>query len=139
MDTLASGKARQYHLVLPEIHPSALAIIREILDAHLRLWEKTELGFLIALGVTELLTNVHKHTRGDCELLVRDMPDGVLVAVTDFDAGLPAIKEPGETEESGRGLFLLSTLADELSVQPLRLGKRIRFLVREGLQLDGPC
>ena len=81
MDTLASGKARQYHLVLPEIHPSALAIIREILDAHLRLWEKTELGFLIALGVTELLTNVHKHTRGDCELLVRDMPDGVLVAV----------------------------------------------------------
>ncbi|MBT2457275.1 hypothetical protein [Streptomyces sp. ISL-86] len=51
------------------------------------------------------------------------VPDGVLVGVTDFEDTLPAVKDPDEDAEGGRGLFLLSCLADELQTQPLLKGK----------------
>jgi hypothetical protein len=55
------------------------------------------------------------------------MRDGVLVAVTDFHDSLPVVKEPTEDQTCGRGLFLLSQLADELEVHPLARGKEVRF------------
>ena len=125
-----ANRVRQYHVVLPGVSPEAVQPMREVVSAHLRLWHKGELTFVAELGITELLANVWKHTAGDCELLVRETPDGVVVAVTDFDDALPAVKEACEDEESGRGLFLLAAMADRLDVQPLRRGKRIWFRLR---------
>lgn len=92
-------------MVLPAIGPESMECVREIVRVLLRMWRKSELEFVTELGVTELLTNVLKHTPGDCELLVRETPDGILVGVTDFENALPTVKDPGKDAEGGRGLF----------------------------------
>jgi anti-sigma regulatory factor (Ser/Thr protein kinase) len=118
---------RQQHLVLPGVRPETVRPVRELVRCLLRLWDRSELGFVVELGVAELLTNVWRHTPGDCELLVRELADGVMVAVTDFDAALPVLEVPADEAEVGRGLLLLSGLVDELDVLPLPCGKRISF------------
>jgi len=68
-----------------------------------------------ALLVSELATNVVRHAAGH-EFVVevqhfRD--EGRLwIGVTDADAGLPVLRTPPVTAENGRGLQLVSTLAD---------------------------
>ncbi len=118
---------RQHHLVLPEISPDTMGPVREILRTLLRMWQKSDLSFVAELGVTELLTNVWKHAPGACELLVRDTSDGIMVGVTDFDDALPVMREPQNDAECGRGLRLLSELAEELHARPLLIGKQVWF------------
>ncbi|WP_162641401.1 ATP-binding protein [Streptosporangium sp. 'caverna'] len=118
--------------MLTRVYAEVIGPVREIVRIHLRVWRKSDLSFTAELGVTELLTNVHKHTRGGCEVLLRETPDGITIAVTDFDDTLPAVKEPALDEEGGRGLFLLSLLTDDLEIEPLLGGKRVWFRLREG-------
>ncbi|MFD8967134.1 ATP-binding protein [Streptomyces sp. NPDC059568] len=122
-----TSPVRRYHTVLTDLVPDALPVIREITRIHLRLWCKEELSFVAELGVSELLTNVLTHAPGDCELLVRETPDGVVVGVTDFDDAMPVVNEPTEGELGGRGLFLLSQLADELEIHQLAQGEQVWF------------
>ncbi|MFE0458135.1 ATP-binding protein [Kitasatospora sp. NPDC058965] len=122
-----------YRVALPGVHPEAMALIRQIACSHLRLWGLAELSDVVALGVTELLTNVHKHTAGGCELEMQESGDGVRVSVRDFDDALPAVKQPDEDAVGGRGLLLLSRLVDELTVVRLPLGKRVSFLLLNAL------
>ncbi|MFG3153939.1 ATP-binding protein [Streptomyces sp. NPDC048219] len=124
---MAVSPVRQHHMVLPAIGPESMECVREIVWTLLRMWRKSDLEFVTQLGVTELLTNVLKHTPGDCELVVRETLDGILVGVTDFEDALPTVKDPDEDAEGGRGLFLLSCLADELQTQPLLHGKQVWF------------
>ena len=137
MPFTAVKAVRQYYMVLPGVRPDALEPVREIMRAHLRLWRKSDLSDAAELGVTELLTNVWKHTCGDCELLVRETLDGIVVGVTDFSSTLPSVKEPTEDQEGGRGLFLLSVVADELSAEPLLHGKRVWFRLDHAASRQG--
>jgi anti-sigma regulatory factor (Ser/Thr protein kinase) len=118
---------RRYRTALPGICPEAMGPLRHTVRAHLRRWGRTGLAEVVELGVTELLTNVCQHTGGDCELLMEETPNGVLVTVTDFDDRMPVIQEAADDMEGGRGLFLLSSLVDELVMEPLPLGKRVSF------------
>jgi hypothetical protein len=52
-------------------------------------------------------------------MLVRETADGITVEATDFNDTLPVMKDPKQDEESGRGLFLLSMLAEDLMFEPL--------------------
>ncbi|MBG0813326.1 ATP-binding protein [Planomonospora sp. ID82291] len=130
MSATTAASTRQYSMVLSEVCPEMMGPAREMVRAHLRFWRKSELSPVAELGVTELLTNVHKHAPGSCELLVRETADGVTVEVTDFDSVLPAVKESTESEENGRGLFLLSVLTEDLRIEPLLGGKRVWFRLR---------
>jgi anti-sigma regulatory factor (Ser/Thr protein kinase) len=131
MSVMTVEAVRQCRMALPGICPDEIGPVREIVRAHLRLWRKTSLSGLAELGVSELLTNVCKHASGDCELLVREMPDGILVAVTDFDDRLPIVKEPTGDQESGRGLFLLMSVVDQMAVEPLLYGKQVWFRLKQ--------
>lgn len=122
-----TSPARHYRTVLTDLCPEALPAMRQVIRIHLRLWSKKELSFTAELGVSELLTNVLAHAPGDCEVLVRETPDGVVVGVTDFHDAVPMVKEPTEGELGGRGLFLLSQLAEELEVHQLTQGKQVWF------------
>lgn len=133
MPAMAVRAIPQYRTVLPEVRPEAMGPVREIVRAHLRLWRKSKLSDLAVLGVTELLTNVLKHAPGDCELLMRETPDGVFVGVTDCTDSLPTVREPSEGQTGGWGLFLLADIADELDVKPLAHGKQVWF------RLGGAC
>ncbi|MFI5529249.1 ATP-binding protein [Kitasatospora sp. NPDC051853] len=101
--------------------------MREIVRAHLRLWQKTELSFVAELGVTELLTNVYKHARGACELVLSETATGLFVGVTDLADTLPVVREPTDNRADGRGLFLLTVMTDELAVEPRGIGKQVWF------------
>lgn len=131
MSVLRIEVVRQFRLTMPGICLREVGPVRRIVRSHLRLWGKSGLSDLTELGVSELLANVCVHTSGDCELLVRETPDGILVAVTDFDDRLPTPKKPTDDEESGRGLCMLSGLVDELTVEPLPFGKQVRFRLRQ--------
>ncbi|WP_280724328.1 ATP-binding protein [Kitasatospora sp. MAA4] len=104
-----------------------MGLVRQIVRTQLRMWGKDELCEAAELGVTELLTNVLVHASGDCELLVGEISDGVVVGVTDFDDGLPVAKVPTDDEPGGRGLFLLSQLAEEFEIHALTRGKQVWF------------
>ncbi|MDX2757326.1 ATP-binding protein [Streptomyces europaeiscabiei] len=137
-----SSPGRRYHTVLTDLGPEALAAMREVTRIHLRLWSMEELTFTAELGVSELLTNVLIHAPGDCELLVRATPDGVVVGVTDFEDTVPVVKEPTDDQVGGRGLFLLSQLADELEVHQLTHGKQVWFRLSHnvsGTSQEGRC
>ncbi|GAA2837072.1 ATP-binding protein [Kitasatospora aburaviensis] len=122
---------RHYRAALPGIQPEAMGLLRQIVRAHLRLWDKVELTEIAELCVTELLTNVCKHTAGDCELHMEETPDGILVAITDFDDTMPTIQKPADDTEGGRGLVLLSALVNELTTVSIPLGKRISFRLED--------
>jgi two-component sensor histidine kinase len=68
-----------------------------------------------ALLVSELATNAVRHARGhEFVVEVQEFPlEGRLwIGVTDTDAGLPVLRAPDVTSENGRGVQLVSTLAD---------------------------
>ena len=80
-----------------------------------------------ALLVSELATNAVRHAGGGSFVVeVLTFPDEgrLWIGVTDGDAGLPVLRTPAVTEERGRGLQLISTLAD-------RWGARRRRAVPE--------
>ncbi|GAA2263770.1 hypothetical protein GCM10010430_55440 [Kitasatospora cystarginea] len=101
--------------------------VREIVRAHLRLWNKDELSFVAELGVTELLTNVYNHAGGGCELMMSETASGIFVGVTDRNAALPVVREPTDDGIGGRGLFLLAAMADELVSESRDGGKQVGF------------
>ncbi|WP_165984067.1 ATP-binding protein [Streptomyces sp. YIM 98790] len=130
MSVLLVEVVRQCRIALPAIRAEDIGPVRRIVRAHLEMWGQLTLCDLAELGVSELLANVHRHTPGDCELLIREMHDGILVSVTDFDERLPTLDRPDDEAESGRGLYLLSGLVDQMAVEPLLYGKQIWFRLR---------
>jgi len=68
-----------------------------------------------ALLVSELATNAVRHAGGhDFAVEVQTFPDEerLWIGVTDTDTGLPVLRTPPVTAENGRGLQLISILAD---------------------------
>ena len=68
-----------------------------------------------ALLVSELATNAVRHAGGaEFVVEIQEYPDEgrLWIGVTDTDAGLPVLRTPDVTSENGRGIQLVSTLAD---------------------------
>jgi anti-sigma regulatory factor (Ser/Thr protein kinase) len=87
------------------------------------------------LLVSELATNVVRHTDAATFVVeVEDLPgDGLLrVGVTDSGSELPVLRTPGPTSESGRGIQLVSVLADRWGARRARGGveKTVWFELR---------
>lgn len=76
--------------------PSRIGQVRRIVSAHLRYWHLDPLIDQAALGVTELLSNVHRHARPDktCTVEMELMPDRLTVSVHDHDPRLPVLADP---------------------------------------------
>ena len=74
----------------------------------------------VVLCVSELATNAVEHTTGDDDFVVRvTVHDGVLrVEVTDRGDGAPVLRQASTADDHGRGLFLVTVLADGWGVEP---------------------
>ncbi|WP_307818515.1 ATP-binding protein [Streptomyces sp. MBT62] len=91
---------------------------RVIVRAALRYWGRPGLVESADLLVTELVTNAFKHGRGDVGVRLYLTDTHLLIEVRD---GSPKVPVPGDAaldDEAGRGLFLVSVIADAWGVSP---------------------
>lgn len=103
--------------------PSRIGQVRRILSAQLRYWHLDPLIDRAALGVTELLTNVHRHAQPDktCIVEIELLLDRLTVSVHDHDPRLPVVADIDDTEPlatCGRGLAMVAAVSESWGVRP---------------------
>ncbi|KAB1148235.1 ATP-binding protein [Streptomyces luteolifulvus] len=106
--------------------PSRIGQVRRIVSAQLRYWHLDPLIDRAALGVTELLTNVHRHAQPDktCTVEIELLLDRLMVSVRDHDPRLPVVDgaSAGEDDDSlstgGRGLAMVAAVSESWGVRP---------------------
>ncbi|MBO3680523.1 ATP-binding protein [Streptomyces sp. NEAU-YJ-81] len=93
--------------------PSRIGQVRRIVSAQLRYWHLDPLIDPAALGVTELLTNVHRHAEPDkqCTVEIVLMLDRLTVSVRDQDPRLPRLRACDPVATHGRGLALVAAVS----------------------------
>ena len=96
--------------------------------------DDSQLARKVRLLVSELATNVVRHTTSDFTVEVEWSGDELHVRVTDSGDGEPVVRSPGHAETSGRGLRLVQELADAFGIDRVSgagtTAKTVWFLVR---------
>ncbi|MGW7296763.1 MULTISPECIES: ATP-binding protein [unclassified Streptomyces] len=103
--------------------PSRIGQVRRILSAQLRYWHLDPLIDRAALGVTELLTNVHQHAQPDktCTVEIELLLDRLMVSVRDRDPRLPVVEDIEDVAPlatCGRGLAMVAAVSESWGVRP---------------------
>ncbi|WBO68013.1 ATP-binding protein [Streptomyces camelliae] len=106
--------------------PSRIGQVRRIVSAQLRYWHMDPLIDRAALGVTELLSNVHRHARPDksCTVELELRPDRLTVSVRDNDPRLPVPVDTADTPDAGplatcgRGLAMVAAVSESWGARP---------------------
>jgi len=90
---------------------SLVARARELVVAQLATWDLEDLAFVTELVVSELVTNAIRYA--GAPVLLRLIRDRVLVCeVADPSSTQPRLRRARDTDEGGRGLFLVAQLTD---------------------------
>ncbi|MBW1596254.1 ATP-binding protein [Streptomyces sp. JJ38] len=105
--------------------PSRIGQVRRIVSAQLRYWHLPHLVDTAALGVTELLANVHRHTGADkqCTVEIVLLWDRLTISVRDHDPRLPEVRSAGSTATSGRGLALVAAVSESWGMRAQQGGE----------------
>ncbi|MFH9676887.1 SpoIIE family protein phosphatase [Streptomyces sp. NPDC017405] len=104
--------------------PAAVSGMREAVGARLARWGLAELGFGMELVLSELITNAIRY--GSDPVRVRLIYDRTLVCeVADGSSTSPHLRYAATTDEGGRGLFLVSRLAERWGTRYTPDGKVI--------------
>ncbi|MDT0610485.1 ATP-binding protein [Streptomyces lancefieldiae] len=100
--------------------PSRIGQVRRIVSAQLRYWHVDSLIDRAALGVTELLTNVHLHARPDktCTVEIELLLDRLTVSVRDHDPHLPVVDDAEPLATCGRGLAMVAAMSESWGARP---------------------
>jgi hypothetical protein len=82
-----------------------------------------------ALGVTELLANVHQHARPSkqCTVELAVLLDQLTVSVRDLDPRMPQPAAADPLATCGRGLSLIAALSESWGMRPDGAGKVVWF------------
>ncbi|WP_078871170.1 ATP-binding protein [Streptomyces caatingaensis] len=113
--------------------PQRIGQVRRIVSAQLRYWHLDPLIDPAALGVTELLTNVHQHAGPDksCTVEITLVLDRLTVSVRDRDPRVPRVTAADGAGVHGRGLALVAALSADWGVQRRADGgKSVWFTLR---------
>ncbi|MGV9289201.1 ATP-binding protein [Streptomyces sp. NPDC003719] len=100
--------------------PSRIGQVRRIVSAQLRYWHMDSLIDRAALGVTELLTNVHLHAVPDktCTVEIELLLDRLTVSVRDHDPRLPVVDDAEPLATCGRGLAMVAAMSESWGARP---------------------
>ncbi|KUN88925.1 ATPase [Streptomyces bungoensis] len=106
--------------------PSRIGQVRRIVSAQLRYWHLDPLIDRAALGVTELLSNVHRHARPDksCTVELELLLDRLTVSVRDHDPRLPVVADAAQPAHAtplatcGRGLAMVAAMSESWGARP---------------------
>ncbi|MEU0656630.1 ATP-binding protein, partial [Streptomyces albogriseolus] len=109
--------------------PSRIGQVRRIVSAQLRYWHMDVLIDRASLGVTELLSNVHRHAQPDktCTVEIELLLDRLKVSVHDHDPRLPVVADAGPLATCGRGLAMVAAMSESWGVLPDDPGKVVWF------------
>jgi anti-sigma regulatory factor (Ser/Thr protein kinase) len=123
-----------------EIPPGSAAprTARRLLDDVMQLWDCDDPAHVAALLTSELVTNVVRHARTDLLLEVTLQASILRVAASDDDPRLPELRRVGPDAESGRGLYLIDSLAHAWGVVPRENGKTVWFDIVVTSRSGGP-
>ncbi len=82
------------------------------------------------LVVSELATNAVVHARSPFTVTVRVSQADVLIAVSDQSAQMPVRPDGSGHDDSGRGLALVTAVAEQWMVDQIPAGKRVWVQLR---------
>ncbi|MEU3608981.1 ATP-binding protein [Streptomyces sp. NPDC035033] len=141
----------RYYAVELQALPARIGQIRRIASAHLRHWRLDDLVDPVGLGLTELLSNVHRHAQPDkeCAVELELLLDRLTVSVRDNDPRIPVAAdptardpydEPDALATSGRGLAIVGALSDSWGARPCGAsGKTVWFTLTAPPCAGGPA
>lgn len=113
-------------LIVPSVPQSVAQVRRYAVDAcHAHGWNGD--CDTVALLVSEVATNALLHGSGDVRVTVDGDSTRLRVDVADASPRMPVQRNPPDDAEGGRGLALVSVLADDWGVDPLDPGKSVWF------------
>lgn len=93
-------------------------------------WQLDSLSDAAQLLTSEVVTNSLLHARSSIRLTVEQTASGVKIAVTDESAVIPTMRPRSTSATTGRGLLLLSRLADKWDTDVAEGGKTVWFTLR---------
>ena len=106
--------------------PAARGLLRRLLAS----WRMDELlDGHIELLASELLTNGVLHAATELDVVISYDGAAVRFEVHDRSSSIPELRVPDLEAEGGRGLWMVSELADGWAIEPREGGKRIWFEV----------
>jgi len=103
--------------------PASVGEARRFTVETLRRWGRDDLTTSGALLVTELVTNAILHARTMIQVILEHHEDSVRVEVRDGSPVRPAMRNHGLDATTGRGLALVSRLAQSWGVDVSSAGK----------------
>jgi anti-sigma regulatory factor (Ser/Thr protein kinase) len=110
---------------------SSVPTARHFVESILSGWGLRDLGWNATLIVSELAANAALHARGEeFSIQVTTQDDGVRLEITDSSLRLPQQRTYSNDATTGRGLKLVSELAEEWGVEPTDGGKTVWAVLR---------
>ena len=104
--------------------PAAVSGMRDAVSQRLEAWGLAEFGFTMELILSELITNAIRY--GTAPIHVRLIRDRTLICeVADGSSTSPHLRYAATTDEGGRGLFLVSQMAERWGTRYTPQGKVI--------------
>ncbi|MFE2157185.1 SpoIIE family protein phosphatase [Streptomyces lydicus] len=104
--------------------PAIVAEARAAATGQLERWGMHELVFTTELVVSELVTNALRHATEPIQLRLI-LGRTLICEVADGSSTSPYLRHPRTTDESGRGLFIISQFADRWGTRYTTTGKVI--------------
>ncbi|MFF4627627.1 ATP-binding SpoIIE family protein phosphatase [Streptomyces griseorubiginosus] len=109
------------------LDPAEVGRARAVVREQLHDWGLAKLADGAELMVSELVTNAVRHAHRQPVQLRLVRGDTLLCEVDDDDHDLPNLSSAGPTDELGRGLRVVSTLAREWGTSRTKAGKTVWF------------
>ncbi|MFH8614949.1 ATP-binding protein [Streptomyces sp. NPDC017979] len=93
-------------------------LMRHAARAHATLWRLDHLVDTVDVLVSELVTNALQHGEGSVEVHLWRTGSRLLIEVGSVSPCVPRVRDASPYDENGRGMFLVTLLADEWGVTP---------------------
>ena len=110
--------------------PANVRVARRFVEEALADHGFDDLVDLTSLLTSELVTNAILHADSRVELEVRTAPEGVRVEVTDWGEGVPRVLALDTSTTGGRGMALVSSLANDWGTDERDGSKIVWFELR---------
>ncbi|MDT0611461.1 SpoIIE family protein phosphatase [Streptomyces lancefieldiae] len=104
---------------------SVVSTARLLTDRQLAAWDLDDAVFTTELVVSELVTNAIRYGKGPVRLRLIHDRDRLLTEVTDASSASPHLRHARESDEGGRGLYIVTRLSSRWGVRHSRRDKTI--------------